>query len=441
MRPALSLVFALCLASSFALGQVQRGEPLPRKGFLGVASQPIEGGVRVVRIVPGGTAEKLGLKAEDVILAVNGKPTPDPATLGASTRGLNTGAPVEVKYRRDGKDATVKGALLERPKQQEANLDVIYDQVVSQGKRIRVIATKPKGEGKFPTVFLIGGIGAYSVDAPFAAMPYGNIIGPIANAGFATVRIDKPGQGDSEGPAEYKGLGFAVEQDAYLQALRLAKTLPFVDPNRIAIFGHSMGGCFGPLVVAQETVKALIVNGTVIKSWNEYMFENTRRQSELKGMSLEQIDAGQKQLGTMVHLVFDEGLSPQEAATKRPDLADYLKSNFANMDTYSGVGVPFWQELSKINLPRAWSGVKSNVLVLYGENDFLSGRDDHERIAAYVNSLRPGTAEFKLLEGSDHGFKKTTSQKDSLDRWGQPGGEFNPSIVETLLAYLKKQLG
>lgn len=430
MRP-LVAVFALAVSLAFA-------DPLPRKGFFGVQSAAAPNGLKIVRVVPGGAAEKLGLKQDDVLVSVNGKYMTQPADLVAMARTLNGGDDVAVSYIRDGKELSGHAAMIPRPKQVEPNLDVIYDQVVSQGKRIRVIITKPKGNGKFPTLFLIGGIGGYSLDAPFSGMPYGNVIGPIANAGYVTVRIDKPGQGDSEGPV-YKDLTFLAEADAYLQALRYAKALPYVDSARIAIYGHSMGGCFGPVVASQEPVKAVIANGTLFKSFTEYMLENTRRQSELGNAPEETLDADQKNLDQTMHFLFDENMLPAEISAKHPELAAFVKSTFPDGETYSGVGIPFFRELSHINLPKAWSETKADVLTIYSENDFLSGRDDHERIVAYVNKLRPGTAQFKLLTNSDHGFSKTSSMKDSMDRWGK-GGEFNPNIVETLLEFLKKEL-
>ncbi|HVT13854.1 MAG TPA: alpha/beta fold hydrolase [Fimbriimonadaceae bacterium] len=435
----LCLAFLLTALAALCCADVERGAPLPRKGFFGVASVADAKGVKVTRIVGGGAAEACGLKTGDVIEAVNGKKVADVAGFVALVRTINGGEKFDVRYLRDGKEANAKGTMTERSRQVEANLDVIYDQVVSMGKRIRIMITKPKGDGKFPTLFLIGGIGAYSVDAPFSAMPYGNVLGPIANAGYVTVRIDKPGQGDSEGP-EYKNLAFNVEQDAYLQALRLAKTLPFVDPSRIAIYGHSMGGCFAPLVASQEPVKAVIANGTLFKSFTEYMLENTRRQSELGGAAEDQLDKDQKLLDAVMHFVFDENQTPAQVERRHPDLAAFTKQTFPDGETYSGVGIRFFRELSHINLPEAWSKTKCDVLALYGENDFLSGRDDHERIAAYVNKLRPGTAQFILMPNCDHIFTKTTSMRDSMDKWGK-GGEFNPIIVQTLLDYLKKELG
>jgi S1-C subfamily serine protease len=70
MRRFLALL-ALALLPFSAQTQ-ERGAPLPRKGFLGVASAPDPKGVKVVRVVAGSTFEKLGLKADDIVLELNG---------------------------------------------------------------------------------------------------------------------------------------------------------------------------------------------------------------------------------------------------------------------------------------------------------------------------------------------------------------------------------
>jgi len=432
--PLLSLtLFASSIAFASASGD------LPRKGLFGAATAPDPKGVKITRIVPGGSGEALGLKVDDVLETFNGSKITDVASFVADVHRINGGDKFEVVYLRDGKEARATGTLTPRPKQTEANLDVIYTQVVSLGKRIRVIVTKPKDQARHAAIFLIGGIGAYSIDGPFASTSYGNVLGPLANEGYVTVRIDKPGQGDSEGPA-YKDLGFNAEADAYVQALRYTKTLPYVDASRIAIYGHSMGGCFAPVVASQESVKAVVVNGTLFQSFNEYMLENTRRQSELSQVPEDQLDQQQKSLAAMMYFMFDQMESPKEVASKHPELAAAVHENMPDGETYSGVGIPFFRELSHTNLAKAWSGTHADVLALYGENDFLSGQKDHERIVAYVNSLRPGTAQFELLKDCDHIFTKTTSMKDSMDKWGH-GGEFNPVIVTALETYLKKELG
>ncbi len=121
-------------------------------------------------------------------------------------------------------------------------------------------ATKPKGEGRHPALFFIQGIGLYSIDNPVG--PLGShkiIVDDFARRGFVTLRVDKPGCGDSEGgPA--RDVDFDTELDGYRQALKMLKARGDVDTDRVFIFGHSMGGVMAPLLAAGvPTVQGVIV--------------------------------------------------------------------------------------------------------------------------------------------------------------------------------------
>jgi len=436
-----SCLFLLLLSSvSISFAQIERGEPLPRRGAFGARlAAPEPNVVGLIEVLPGGTAQALGLKAGDVVRRINGQEIKAPAEIALALRSLTAGQAVTVTYTRDGQEGEARGALVARPMQRPDGFRVHYDQVVSQGRRIRVIATYPETPGPHPTVFLIGGIGAYSVDGDFAGVPYGNVMAPLAKMGYATVRVDKPGQGDSEGPV-YAELRFGMEQDAYLQALRLAKTFDFVDKDRIAIFGHSMGGTFGPLVAGFEPVAGVAVYGTLVKTWTEYLLENTRRQSLLGGGSPAEVDAMLRDVAAVHHYLFYEDLTPEQVIEKHPKLAEVVRGTVPDLKTYSGVGIGFWQDLAKINLAEATAKMNTSLLAMWAENDFISTRADHEFMAEIANQTKPGSGEFVVVPQSDHGFTRTTSLLDSMQRWGR-GGEFNPATVDILTRWLEKTIG
>jgi pimeloyl-ACP methyl ester carboxylesterase len=441
-----------CIASPEVRRQVpERGDPLPRKAALGVAFAPVNAEeakaaglpagatAKVLTVAPGLTGQALGLKAGDILVEFGGN-----AMVGAKTvldylRVNPSGKQVDAKVLREGKTLSMSGKLIERPRMQPpADYDVRYDQVLSNGKRIRIIVTSPKGGKPSPTLFMIGGIGAYSIDGEFASTPYGNILATFAKTGYTVVRVDKPGQGDSEGPV-YTELLFDDELDAYLQALRLVKTLPTVDKDRIAIFGHSMGGAFGPLIAAQEKVAGVAVKGTMSKTWVEYILENTRRQSLLAGAPAGAVDAELRKVSEVAHYAFNRGMSFGEIAKAHPSLAQTVQQMSPDGKTYSGVGLPFFQQLANKNLAEAWAKTDAKVLTLWGENDFISTEWDHEFVVSTVNAARPGTAKYQRVPESDHGFNKTTSQRDSMERWGK-GGTFNDNIIGILKDWLTEVL-
>lgn len=449
-RRGFTLGLVLVLVPCTLVAQVDRGPSLPRKASLGAQLSPAnkeraallgvkEGAVEIARVIPGTTAEALGLKAGDIVLSLNGKKTATTADVMAEVRNINGGATTKVSVLRDKKTVELTGKATEKPRQKgDGSLVVEYDQVLSLGKRIRVIATHPTGAGPFPTIFWIGGIGAYSLDGEYPGISYGNIMGPLSK-NYAIVRIDKPGQGDSEGPI-YADLEFNTELDAYLQAVKLTKTLNFVNKNKIAIVGHSMGGVFGPLVAAQEKVAGLAVSGTIGKTWVEYILENTRRQSMLAGAKADDVDRSMVDLAAVAQHLFYEDMSAQDVKKKYPKLTNAVNAQTPDGKTYSGVGLKFWQQLAKRNMPEAWSKVDAKSLILWGSSDFISTRSDHELLAEFMNQQRPGSAELVIVPDSDHGFLNTKSMKESQQKWGRGGAAFNPNILDILGDWLKKTL-
>ncbi len=443
------VVLSLSLSLS-AIAQFEQGPPLPRKASLGAQLVAVNAEkakalklgaalVEVVRVIPGTTAEALRLLPGDVILSLNGTKITTVPEVMAQMRSVMGSQPISVKIVRDGKNFELTGTAIEKPKQKGDGFTVQYSQVLSQGKRIRVIATHPNGPGPYPTIFMIRGIGSYSMDGEYGAISYGNILGQFAKD-YAIIRTDKPGQGDSEGPI-YAELLFDTELDAYVQSMRLTKSFPFVNKNRIAIFGHSMGGVFGPLVAQTEKVAGLAVSGTISKTWAEYVLENTRRQSILSGAKAEEVDKELADLAAVSQHLFYQDMTAKEVIQKYPKLKDAVNAQTPDGRTYSGVSLGFWQQLAKKNMPAAWLKTDTKVLALWGSTDFISTQWDHEYISNILNQKTPNSAEYFVVPNSDHGFSNTTTMKESMEKWGTGKAAFNPNIVEILRAWFKRTIG
>ena len=110
-----------------------------RRGVLGVNIQTLTPdiaeslglsktqGALVSQVVDGSAAEKAGIKAGDVITAINGKPVKDAAALRNAIGMLRIGEKVDVTLVRDGKPRTVTAVVAERDANAEAAASGLHD--------------------------------------------------------------------------------------------------------------------------------------------------------------------------------------------------------------------------------------------------------------------------------------------------------------------------
>lgn len=129
-----------------------------------------------------------------------------------------------------------------------AGVVVRYDVMsAAAGHRLRLILTYPSEPAvRFPTVFLAGWLSCDSVEAPPGTKDATQLVlqDMAKLPGFATVRLEKAGVGDSKGDCAQTD--FTAELGAYRQAFLKTRNYPFVDPGRIFILGVSDGGGFAP---------------------------------------------------------------------------------------------------------------------------------------------------------------------------------------------------
>jgi len=283
-----------CVATMLgaAAGGAARAEdPLPRRaGTLGVRYEPTPAGsVRIVEVLPGSVAAAGGLEPGLEIVSIDGTAIDAPSRLGEILRTVKGGARVLVEVRRDGGPARTV-PLVPGPAGEERvpGSRVRYDSVtVPAGYRLRTIVTEPieiprAAAGRSPAVLFVQGIPCQSIDRPASPDAVDTrLVHALAEAGFVTMRVDKPGLGDSEGPA-CSEIDFETELEGYQAALRQLVDLPGVDPERVFIFGHSMGGVMAPYLTTVAPVRGTMVYGTIVRTWFEYQLENVRRQSRLQ---------------------------------------------------------------------------------------------------------------------------------------------------------------
>ena len=98
-----------------------------QRGFLGIQMQPLDeklakefkapdkDGILVAEVVPGGGAEKGGVKSGDVIVKLNGQRADDIAAFRNTVANMMPGTKVELEVFRNGKPQALSVTLVERP--------------------------------------------------------------------------------------------------------------------------------------------------------------------------------------------------------------------------------------------------------------------------------------------------------------------------------------
>jgi dienelactone hydrolase len=327
-------------------------------------------------------------------------------------------------------------SLRERPRKQGDGFEVLYDSVVSNGHRLRTIVSRPKGEGRHPALLLIQGLGNFSIDqGPGPVQVYDRMFDELARAGYVIMKVDKPGCGDSEG-GPWPEIDFQAELDGYRQGLKALKASSYVDPEKVFVFGHSMGGVMAPLLAAETKLRGVAVYGTVFRTWFEYQVENVRRQLRLAGADFVTVEKAARDETLLLSELYLAKKTPAEVAAAHPELVAHMSDTIKDHTYVFGAHYTFFQQLADVNMPAAWAKTDAHVLAMWGKGDYVAPGPDHAMIAEAVNDAHPGHGTYRALD-ADHGFSRATGFKDAFARAasGKPG-EFNPAVLKTLKEWM-----
>lgn len=415
--------------------------PLPRRAApLGVSIDPqTTDRVAVQEVIAGTPADAAGILAGDTIISVADKPVPTFEMLRSVMRELEGGKTTQVEVLRQGGKRTLEVHLAEL-REQVAGSTVRYGSVdVPKGYRLRTIVTVPENEsrsreGRYPAFLYVQGMICESIDRPNAIDEVDTrLVHTMAAKGFVTMRVDKPGLGDSEGPP-CSEIGFQEELEGYLAALDNLARQPEVDPNRIYVFGHSMGGVMAPFLAKEGKVRGSIVYGTIARTWFEHQLENVRRQSEAADVSPAEVAEALQQQAMESSMILIEKKTLGDVWKRWPELRRESQGTMLDENHMSSRHMRFFHELQDINIAHAWSETDGAVLALWGEYDWVCSRDDHDRIVASVNARQADTATVLTMPKADHAF--TTHNSLNASRLAMGQGQWDENLPKRILEWI-----
>lgn len=278
----------------------------------------------------------------------------------------------------------------------------------------------PKGAGPSPVVVLVHGSGPNDRDETIGPnKPFRDLAWGLASRGIAVLRYEKRTKIYGEKMQTDPGLTVREETiDDALAAVRLLRQREDIDPDRIFVLGHSLGGMLAPRIgAADPDIAGLIVLAGLTRPLEDTVIDQFTYIFSLDGtISAEE----QQQL--------DE-LERQAATVKSPVL-----SSTTPLSETMGIPASYWLDLRGYDPVETAKTIKQPLLILQGERDYQVTMEDFARWRTGLAGSERAT--FKSYPDLNHLF--VSGEGPSRPEEYQRPGHVAPQVIEDITMWIKQ---
>lgn len=307
----------------------------------------------------------------------------------------------------------------------------------SRGYFVRTITTRPaRHAGRLPVLVFIPWLSCSPVALPPNPTDGWSLMmrDVITRSGYAVVRIEKPGVADSGGPP-CSETDLQDDLEAYRAGIRVARGLEFVDPQGLYLFGGSIGAALAPVLSLEFPVKGIVASGGFSRSWIEHILGFERRRLTLSGTKASKVNEDMKRFADFYSLYLNGGRTPAEVVAARPELAGLWYDEPGHQ---FGRRAAYYQQVQKLDVEGAWALVTVPTLLLWGELDWIMGREDQDRIVSIFNARSPSLLRFVTRPGMNHHFE---TFPDAAAAFREEGGRYDGGAAAVIVSWLREQAG
>lgn len=407
-------------------------------------------GVFVEGVLPNSTSESAGIKEGDIIVEINGTAIADVSTFTSPPLSeITEGNPVAYKVWRNKAFVQLRTNAKAKISKTKQGINYEYGEIKTSFGYLRTLLSKPiNAKGKLPAILFIQGNMCESVIEVPEKDPYEQFCNEMTLQGYAVMRIDKPGAGDSEGKfTTCSQMSFNQEIEQFQLGLASLIKNNTIDSKKIYLFGHSMGGMITPILASTNpAVKGAMVYGTLTTNFGSYYPEIINRSLLQSGNSADVALAYKNYTKEVTTSLFEENKTPQQIIKDKPEYKPVLEQILGwdeKDNTILYRSLPFNRELNKIDPKKYWEKVTCPILTIYGTSDFEAiDKEYATAMLGWTNAKNAKNSKAIILENTDHAFAIVGSMEDGIklkhsDNYAQiMQDKFNPLLVTKTVEWL-----
>jgi len=225
--------------------------------------------------------------------------------------------------------------------------------------------TMPHAPGKVPVVILVHGSGPHDMDQTIGTnKPFRDLAWGLATKGIAVIRYEKrtrhnPASLDLRTITPWEETG----ADAVM-AVKFAANLPGIDPSRIFVLGHSLGGMMAPKIAERAEILAgiIILGGNSGKLYDLVV----RQLSHLAPIQDPENRHGMREL-------------TENARIKAQNIAlGLIEADTPQEETLLNLPASYWLYVKEYDQVATAARLQIPILILQGERDYQVDMQEFE---------------------------------------------------------------